>query len=181
MSEDSYRRYSATHQSTTTSEVDFLQLDAQQRHGEDFTYRLHLSASPRSHRTSPVRTPNGIKRALKHENSFRLEPTEKFFPDKVEEIIRCVLSEGLAEVSYDPGFCAQYACELSERIQERVKQLKIRRHKLVSLVNIGELQGQGVIIGSRCLWNAKFDSFATSTFKNKTLFAVGIVYGVYFE
>lgn len=117
----------------------------------------------------------------RYTNTYRTEPTRKFFPGKVGEIIRRVLSESLENVTYKPVRCAQYACELSERIKELVKRLDIPRYKIVSFVSIGELSGQGVRVASRCAWNPKFDNYASASFKNRSLFAVGIVYALYLE
>ena len=68
-----------------------------------------------------------------------------------------------------------------QKVKARVKELPIPRYKIICLVHIGELNNQGLRISSRCLWNAKFDTFATYEFKNHSLFAVACVYGVYFE
>ncbi len=40
---------------------------------------------------------------------------------------------------------------------------------------------QGAIMGSRCVWNVKFDGYASSSYQNDTLFAVGVLYAVYLE
>ena len=117
----------------------------------------------------------------RYTNTYQTEPTRKFFSGKVGEIIRRVLSESLENVTYKPVRCAQYACELSERIKELVKRLDIPRYKIVSFVSIGELSGQGVRVASRCAWNPKFDNYASASFKNRSLFAVGIVYALYLE
>lgn len=78
--------------------------------------------------------------------------------------------------------CSKLACELSESIKDEVKQeLNLPRRKLVSFVTIGSLQGQGARIVSRCVWNEKADRYASSSYKNSTLFAVGVVFAVFLE
>ena len=78
--------------------------------------------------------------------------------------------------------CSKLACELSESIKDEVKQkLNLPRRKLVSFVTIGSLQGQGARIVSRCVWNEKADRYASSSYKNSTLFAVGMVFAVFLE
>lgn len=66
-------------------------------------------------------------------------------------------------------------------IRSRVKELQIPRFKVITVVTIGSVNGQGMTVGSRCLWDAAVDMQSSFEFKNQHLFAVGIVYGVYTE
>ena len=78
--------------------------------------------------------------------------------------------------------CGKLACELSERIKDEVKQkMNLPRRKLVSFVTIGSRQGQGATVASRCVWDEKADRYASATYKNSTLFAVGVVFAVFLE
>ena len=78
--------------------------------------------------------------------------------------------------------CSKLACELSESIKDEVKRkMDLPRRKLVSFVTIGSQQGQGARVASRCVWNEKADRYASSSYKNSTLFAVGVVYAVFLE
>ena len=55
------------------------------------------------------------------------------------------------------------------------------RFKVVVMVMIGGNEGQGARVASRCLWYPQVDRFAHYEYHNESLFAVGIVYGVYYE
>ena len=66
-------------------------------------------------------------------------------------------------------------------IKARVKELMIPRYKIICLVHIGQLGDQSVRISSRCLWDQTNDTYASSEFRNKSLYAVASVYGVYYE
>lgn len=78
--------------------------------------------------------------------------------------------------------CSKLACELSEKIKDEVKQkMNLPRRKLVSFVTIGAQQGQGARVASRCVWNEKADCYASSSYKNSSLFAVGIVFAIFLE
>ena len=119
---------------------------------------------------------------ITYENTYRTEPTTKFLPDKVAEIISTHLEESLCEVRYSHHECGKMACELSERIKEEVKKkVDLPRRKLVSFVTIGELRCQGARVGSRCIWNEKTDRYASASYKNSSLFAVGVVFAVFHE
>ena len=70
---------------------------------------------------------------------------------------------------------------LLQVLKARVKDLMLSRYKIVSIVHIGQLKDQGLRMGSRCLWDQSFDTFTTYEYRNKSLFAVGTVYGIYAE
>lgn len=132
---------------------------------------------------SAVRTPRAPPTpTLRWDNTYRLEPRTKFLPNKVSGIIFQILRDALASKSYDPKTCVALASELCDKIKSAVKQLDLPRYKIVSMVTIGQLvDKEGLRIASRCLWNPAFDSHASCSFKNSSLFAVGTVYACYFE
>ena len=68
-----------------------------------------------------------------------------------------------------------------QTIKARVKALMIPRYKIICLVQIGELKSQGMRVGSRCLWDEANDTFSSHEFRNKSIYAVASVYGVYYE
>ena len=55
------------------------------------------------------------------------------------------------------------------------------RYKIMIKVIIGEVKGQGFKVASKCLWDPSLDNFASYQFQNEKLFAVGIVFGTYYE
>lgn len=116
-----------------------------------------------------------------YENTYQLEPKRKFEAGKVKAIIDNVLSEQLKEEKYDPKASRQMTLTLAEIIKSSVKELNYERYKIVCMVSIGQLKEQGFRAGSRCCWDAKWDTFATGSFKNKSLFAIATVWGVYYE
>ena len=129
-----------------------------------------------------VRTASRLPPTPCWENTYRLEPRSKFLPNKVSGIISQVLRDALANKSYDAKKCAALSCELCDKIKAAVKQLDLPRYKIVSMVTIGQLRDEkGLRIASRCLWNPAFDSYASCSFKNSSLFAVGTVHACYFE
>ncbi|KAK3609906.1 hypothetical protein CHS0354_036669 [Potamilus streckersoni] len=122
-----------------------------------------------------------MRQMVKLENTYQMEPSKKFPYSKVQNIIKEVLESYLAEEKYEPELCRQMTKTISEVIKARVKELMIPRFKVISLVHIGQLNGQGLRIGSRCLWDDKWDTSSSFEFRNNSLFAVGCVYGVYYE
>lgn len=121
------------------------------------------------------------KMVEKMENTYKLEPDRTFPYTTVREIIADALSRHLGGMEYDERESAYKAKLISDDIKAKVKALNICRFKIICVVHIGCDHGQEIRIVSRALWNPQIDTFATSHFKSGKLFAVGTVYGVYFE
>ncbi|KAK2156927.1 hypothetical protein LSH36_202g08009 [Paralvinella palmiformis] len=124
-----------------------------------------------------------VGKSVKFENTYHTDPDDRtrFAAPRVKEVASSVLESYLCDVTYDARRCSELSSELSALIKSRVKELGFPRYKLICLVSIGENTGQGVAIASRCLWNTNTDNFASVTYRNKELFAVVTVYGLYFE
>ncbi|XP_021260645.1 tctex1 domain-containing protein 1 [Numida meleagris] len=108
-------------------------------------------------------------------------PSKRFPVAAVDAILKAVLEGCLREQCYEPGLCREMAATVSEVIKARVKDLVVPRYKIVVVTHIGQLNGQGMQIGSRCLWDPATDTFSSYVFKNSSLFALANVYAVYFE
>ena len=71
-------------------------------------------------------------------------------------------------------------------IKDKVKELQSEDHdndvtsarKLVVHVMVGQDAQQTVHFASRCLWNVDEDSLASETYRNNSLFAVGVVFWI---
>ncbi|NXX45780.1 TC1DA protein, partial [Tricholaema leucomelas] len=108
-------------------------------------------------------------------------PAGRFPLAAVDEILKDVLGSYLEEQPYEPARCRELAEAIAEVIKARVKELVIPRYKIVVVTTIGQLNGQSMQIGSRCLWDPASDTFSSYVFKSPSLFALANVYAVYFE
>lgn len=133
------------------------------------------SASFRNPSIHPVAKPQRI-----YENTYKTEPDQRFEVETVRSIIQQTLST-LENLKYDSKRCAEHSKTLSNLIRNRVKQLKYARYKFVCSVTIGELREQGLHVVSRCVWDPEKDNFATATYENSTLLAVGTVHAIYMD
>ncbi|XP_033624718.1 tctex1 domain-containing protein 1-like [Asterias rubens] len=117
------------------------------------------------------------------EPSYRMEgPQRKFRELLVGRLIEGILSTYLEEETYDPVRCKQLSQDIAGTINQRVRELHFPRYKLVSLVSIGSVKEKpGTHLGSRCLWDDRTDSSATVNYTNGSLYAVAMVYGLYFS
>lgn len=116
------------------------------------------------------------------QNSYRLEPTERFETPKVQRIIEEELENELKGVSYSPEICSQKTKILCDVIKAKVKSLKFSRYKYVVVVFIGQKSGQCARVASRCVWDTRYDNYAQHVYEGPTdVFAIGTVYGLYHE
>ena len=54
------------------------------------------------------------------------------------------------------------------------------RYKIVVEVVIGEQRGEGVRMGTRCLWDSDTDNYASDVFMNDSLFCCAAAFGIYY-
>uniref|UniRef100_A0A8C6U8Y9 Tctex1 domain containing 1 n=1 Tax=Neogobius melanostomus TaxID=47308 RepID=A0A8C6U8Y9_9GOBI len=118
---------------------------------------------------------------LPTENTYQLGPYKRHSVPAITEILKDVLTCYLQHETYEAEWSRQMTKTLCEVIRARVKEQMIPRYKIVVIVNIGQLGGQGMQISSRCLWDATNDTFATYSFKNSSLFGLAVIYVVYVE
>ncbi|XP_048749654.1 dynein light chain Tctex-type 5-like [Ostrea edulis] len=124
------------------------------------------------------------KRIYRLENTYKLEPDDDkvFRVCDVEKLAEGVLAEHLAKMEYDPVKCRDISQTVAVDILERVKQMGFKRYKIVTNVSIGSLREKpGMQFGSRCLWNKNTDNFVSVKYSNSSIFAVAMIYGLYFD
>lgn len=169
------------HDTTAAEDHDDALLSSIKQQQEDSS-KAHKAPGRSRSQSSMNRSSSFHHGAVRYENTYRMEPSNIFFQDKASTIIKSVFEESLPEKVYDYSIFAKLTSELSDKINERVKEnLNISRYKLVSFVTVGQMRDQGIRFGSRCVWNASYDRYAAYSYKNKSLFAVGVVYAAYFE
>ena len=119
--------------------------------------------------------------APRFENTYQLEPEMTFPSCAGNRLIKQVLESKLAEENYDAKKSSSLACEISDVIRAKIKELNIPRYKIAVLVHLGQKYDQGMVVGTRSLWTSKHDTFCSASYTNRTLFAVGTVYACYYE
>lgn len=116
--------------------------------------------------------------------TYRMAPQSdrKFRPHIVKNIMDQAFEESLDGINtYDSVKCRALTTQVCEDIKQRVKWLNYDRCKLICLVHIGSLSGQGMRVASQCLWDQSVDNFATTTYRKGDIFAVAMLFGVYKE
>ncbi|CAD7689552.1 unnamed protein product [Nyctereutes procyonoides] len=139
------------------------------------------STSTVSYMDEPSQRDDASCLTVQMENTYQLGPTKHFPVVIVNHILKDVLTNYLQEEQYEPELCRQMTKTISEVIKTQVRDLMIPRYKLIVIVHIGQLNSQSILIGSRCLWDPKSDTFSSYVFRNSSLFALASVYAVYFD
>lgn len=121
--------------------------------------------------------------ARQTENTYKLVPdnAKKFKPGHVERVMQEVLKEYLTDVEYENTLGQRMSKMLADTIKGKVKEFRWTRYKLVVHVIIGENREQDIMVGSRFLWYEDTDTYAQTTFANRSLFALAVCFGVYYE
>eukprot|EP00414_Alexandrium_minutum_P004245 CAMPEP_0113819564 /NCGR_PEP_ID=MMETSP0328-20130328/802_1 /TAXON_ID=39455 /ORGANISM="Alexandrium minutum" /LENGTH=127 /DNA_ID=CAMNT_0000787497 /DNA_START=89 /DNA_END=472 /DNA_ORIENTATION=+ /assembly_acc=CAM_ASM_000350 len=117
------------------------------------------------------------------ENTYIMQPKdeEKFLPSKVSETIERVMNDYFKDKEYSVEDAKNWTLDVSNDIKAAVKELNIPRYKIIVQVVIGEQASQGIRVASKFLWDVTSDNWASYTYQNQTLFAVGMVFGCYYE
>ncbi|XP_052237463.1 dynein light chain Tctex-type 5-like isoform X2 [Dreissena polymorpha] len=122
------------------------------------------------------------RRHVKYENTYKLDPDQPFIAKDVQRVVERILADNLHDKYYEAAQCKTLSQLLSSRIVEELKRMGYSRFKIVSIVSIGSVKERpGVQLGSRCLWNKDTDNFVSAKYSNRSLFAVAMVYGLYYE
>jgi tctex1 domain-containing protein 2 len=136
--------------------------------------------------SDPTRSHQGtghIKSTVNYENTYRLAPDSdkelKFL--RVRDCIQKLLHKNLNNEKYDAKQCPRLCKKLSDTITQEIKLLPNSRHKIVTIVFIGENKGQDLRVASRCLWDSRYDNCISVEYKNQSMFVVANVYGLYYE
>jgi len=116
------------------------------------------------------------------EQNFQIRPpfSSKFKPGAVKELIVATLNETLGGKHYDAAKVSSWSKAIADSVKTQVKGLGYDRYKIVVEVVIGEQRGEGVRMGSRCLWDSDTDNYASEVYMNDSLFCCTAVFGLYY-
>ncbi|CAM9155216.1 unnamed protein product [Phaeothamnion confervicola] len=109
------------------------------------------------------------------------EEDERFYPSHVRAIADKLVRSELEGKVYDEEEAKEWCLNIADAIREGLRQLNMPRFKIVVQVNIGQALDQGVRVASRCLWNTSTDNYASSSFRNQSVWCSAMVFGVYTE
>ena len=108
----------------------------------------------------------------------------KFTKDKVYDIIKNTLDTKMAVMNekYNHEQAMTLNKEICDAVRDSLKddKLNFKRYKILVHCIIGEKRGQGIKIGSKCMWDTTSDAAVSASWENEYTYAFCIAYGVYF-
>ncbi|XP_050311585.1 dynein light chain Tctex-type protein 2B-like [Anthonomus grandis grandis] len=115
------------------------------------------------------------------QNSYQIKPSfqDIFKQVPVKEIIRSVQFSMLSGKTYDPDMAKKWTIKMANEINEKVKDVGMKRYRHIVQVIIGERKGQGVKSGCRCVWDTDIDTSCNEIFMNDTIFCAVTVFAVF--
>jgi hypothetical protein len=120
----------------------------------------------------------------KNNYEIRVKLTNKFTKEKAFNVIKYILDEkmSLMNENYNEELAQQLNREICETIRNEFKDGKynFQKYKFIVHCIIGEKKGQGIKIGSKCIWDSNSDSVVCVNWANENIFAFCSVYGIYF-
>merc|ERR1711934_7593 len=129
-----------------------------------------------------AQNPDDIEVQFEHTYLLGPKDEEKFDSAKVKEVITEVFQKKFGEgFEYNADDAADMGTDVCTEIQDRVKELGYVRYKIITQVTLGEIKGQTMRIGSRCLWDLSTDNSASEVLQNNKYFCCVMVFGLYYE
>ncbi|KAK3753233.1 hypothetical protein RRG08_024505 [Elysia crispata] len=114
------------------------------------------------------------------ENTYQLKPQRVPKSCLLQKIVQDVLTEHLSDRVYEESL-GTLTKTLAEQMKQRAKGLAVQRYKYVAVVVLGPVTRTSASLASRCVWNPAFDTFGEFTFRNNSITATGVIYGLYVE
>lgn len=98
---------------------------------------------------------------------------------KLETMIKDILEFYLLKQHYRSDVCGRLANELADNLRERAKEIlqDTGRYRVITQVYIGQDSDQSVHLATRSLCSKLTDKCVAGSFRNASLYAVGIVCG----
>lgn len=73
-------------------------------------------------------------------------------------------------------------CELADEIKENLgKQFGFKNYRFLVQVILGEQNGQGIKVASRCFWENNKDAFVDVSYVSENLFCIVLVFRIFYE
>ena len=110
------------------------------------------------------------------------QPKERFPTAHVTQLVQDFLASRLEGVCYGAGLSAgSLVLALSRELSGLVRTVCPPRYRLVCIVNLGPAGQEGLMLASRCLWDAHADTCISHTTLTAQVFCTATVFAVYNE
>ncbi|KAJ8375358.1 hypothetical protein SKAU_G00059380 [Synaphobranchus kaupii] len=98
---------------------------------------------------------------------------------KVTKLLQGFLPSRLDGVTYEASHSSQLVQDLSEDLKRLITAVCPCHYKLICILTLGQMEREGAILASRCLWDPHSDTFASHTYKSPHIFCTAMIFAVY--
>lgn len=119
------------------------------------------------------------------------DDAERFSSSKVKTIANRVFQEELHGAQIDDKWVKDWSDfgdnfeslskVIADKVKNKCKAICLPRYKILVQVTIGQRKDQGISSTSRCLWDSNTDNYASVSYRNESIWASCIVFGIYTE
>jgi len=99
---------------------------------------------------------------------------------RVRACIEEVLIGSLKGRVYSDDLAEAWVHSITNQLHTQTKQMNLSRFKIIVSVTLCDCaHTEAAASSSRCIWDSDTDAYTSYTFKNDSIFCLGVVYGVY--
>ena len=123
------------------------------------------------------------RRLIRYENSYRMVPDgdNRLDIDRLRRLASGIVERAIHGYKYDPNQAKPFSLALADHLRNQIKRLPYQRYKLVVQVSIGQTNGQGLYMASRCVWDIRWDRHLTIVRETNDAFIAVTLFLVYTE
>lgn len=143
--------------------------------------RMSLFGGRRSHIFTSGSTMIERRPSMRFEPTFRMDSRYSFHREYVELMLRSHLERNFENYTYTAKGADKKCQRATISLLTRVKQLNFDRYRLVCVIMMGEKFYQGCQVKTGFLWDKTKDMWAYQVYETPSFYAIGVVYGVYYD
>lgn len=113
--------------------------------------------------------------------TYRLEPKSPIIDMYVKQTLRNGILKAFGEYKYDIKSIDQKCYRTSILIQKNLESEDYDRYRFIVFIATGEKFYQDLVISTGFLWDKEKDKYFTYLVEKPDFFALGIVYGIYYD
>ncbi|XP_020917417.1 uncharacterized protein LOC110254725 [Exaiptasia diaphana] len=107
--------------------------------------------------------------------------SEKLEIELIKSLITQDLKNYLEDKTFIPDLCQKWCSDLSQTIKNSVQSFKGNDYKIVCVVYIAAIRGNGIHAAVQCLWTPEQDCFTTASYTNESLYAFGSLMAIKYD
>lgn len=118
---------------------------------------------------------------LRFEPTYRLFSKYPFNTEYVQQLLQSHLERSFNIYEYTVKGADRKCQRVTINLLTRVKQLNFDRYRLICIIMMGQKFHQDVKVATSFMWDKTMDKWAHCIYERPDFFAIGLVYGIYYD